>query len=81
MGVSHVVVKEGGHILEGGLDFGKVACRCLKGGVCFGSEVYSGSVAYRCLRERGVDYGSVAYSGEEVGIFWKDGYILGGSHF
>ena len=49
-----------------------------KKGVCFGSEVDSGSVAYRCLREGGLDYGSVAYSGEEGGIFWRDGYILGG---
>ena len=30
------------------------------------------SVAYRCLREGGVDYGSVAYSDEEGGIFWRD---------
>ena len=49
-----------------------------KKGVCFGSEVDSGSVSYRCLREGGLDYGSVAYSGEEGGIFWRDGYILGG---
>ena len=38
-------------------------------------------VAYRWLKKGGVAYGSVAYSGEDVGIFWKDGYILGGSHF
>ena len=34
-----------------------------KKGVCFGSEVDSWSVAYRCLREGGVDYESVAYNG------------------
>ena len=39
------------------------------GRLCFGSEVDSGSVTYRWLREGGVDYGSVAYSGEKGGIF------------
>ena len=41
--------------------------------MCFGLEVDSGSVAYGCLTEGGVDYGSVAYSGEEGAIFWRDG--------
>ena len=53
-----------------------------KKGVSSGSEVDSGSVSYRCLREGGVDYGSVAYSGEEGGIFWRDSgrvaYLRGG---
>ena len=44
-----------------------------KKGVCFGSEVDSENGAYKYLREGGVDYGSVAYSGEEGGIFWRDG--------
>ena len=35
--------------------------------------VYSGRVACRFLREGWVDYVSVAYSGEEGGIFWRDG--------
>ena len=42
----------------------------VKKGVSSESEVDSG--AYRCLREGGVDYGSVAYCGEEGGIFWRD---------
>ena len=56
-----------------------------KKGVCFGSELDSGSVAYRCLKEGGVDCGSVAYSGEEGGYIlerWVDfgrvAYLRGG---
>ena len=39
------------------------------------------SVAYRCLKggggifwEGGVDYVSIAYSGSEGGIFWRDAW-------
>ena len=55
-----------------------------KRGVYFGSEVDSGSVAYRCLKgggifwEGGVDYGSVAYSSSEEGILWRDGRLWEG---
>ena len=58
---------------EGYIYSGRVACRCLKRGICcFGSEVDSGSVAYRCLREGVVDYGSVAYGGEYKGHILED---------
>ena len=46
-----------------------------KRGVYFGTE--GGYVTYRYLRGGGyillgLDYGCVAYSGEEGGIFWRD---------
>ena len=53
--------------------------RCLKWGYILGQRVGSVSVTYRCLEgggifgERGLDYVSVAYSGSEGGIFWRDG--------
>ena len=53
------------------MDFGRVACRCLKGGVL--GQRWIPGVSHKDGREGGVDYGSVAYSGEEGGRFWKDG--------
>ena len=82
MGVSHIVVKKGGYPILGGRGRFGEGRRCLKWGYILGRRVDSMSVAYGSLNGGrgyilgeggGVDYGSVAYSGAEGGIFCRDG--------